>query len=114
MTGNKIGKYHQQLRKSFHGKLAPYPHPEKWKNILDTAIFFIGVLGPILVLPQLIKVWTLKDATGLSLLTWTLWIFVDSVWILYGFVHRVMPIIVSHCAYILVQAGVVLGIVLYG
>jgi len=83
-------------------------------SFLDKAIYAIGILGPILVLPQLLKIWTTQDATGVSLITWTVWVFVDIVWIVYGFAHKVMPIIVSHVAYTLTTAGVVLGILLYG
>ena len=106
--------HHQNIRKRIHQKFEKYPHPNKWKNFLDRAIFFIGVLGPIITMPQLVKIWILEDASGLSLVTWTLWIFVDSIWIIYGYVHKVLPIIISHSAYILVQTGVVIGIILYG
>jgi uncharacterized protein with PQ loop repeat len=87
---------------------------EKWKEFLNKAIYFIGIVGPVLVLPQLLKIWTTKDASGLSLITWTLWIFVDSIWIMYGFVHKILPIVFSHSAYIFTQIGVVTGILLYG
>ena len=105
MRGGLLGFYYRFARRKSRNK---------WQAFLDHIIFFIGVLGPILTLPQLIKVWAGKDASGLSMMTWSLWLFVDSIWILYGFAHRIYPIVISHGAYMLVQTGVVAGIILYG
>ncbi|MBU1019461.1 hypothetical protein KJ764_05845 [Patescibacteria group bacterium] len=113
MEGHSIGKHHQHTRERIYRKFEQYPHPNKWKNLLDRVILLIGILGPIITMPQLLKIWISQDAGGLSLMTWTTWIFIDSIWILYGFVHKVVPIILSHSAYMLVQTGVVIGILLY-
>jgi len=38
-------------------KEEPYPHPNKWKRLMDKLIYFAGVLGPIMTIPQLSKIW---------------------------------------------------------
>ncbi|MBT5016343.1 hypothetical protein HOM98_02560 [Candidatus Peregrinibacteria bacterium] len=114
MDEYSAGKHHQSIRKRIHQKHDLYPHPNKWKSLLDKVILFIGILGPIITLPQLSKIWLSQDAGGLSLITWTVWLFVDSIWILYGFAHKIWPIVFSHTAYFVIQTGVVIGILLYG
>lgn len=113
MPNPSIGKLHQDMRKRVHRKLEPLPHPNKFKSILDKTIIFIGLIGPIITIPQLIKVWSVKDATGLSLITWSTWLLIDIVWITYGFAHKVMPIVYAHGAYFIIQVGVVAGILMY-
>jgi len=108
------GLHHQSVRKRIHQKHEQYPHPNKWKNLLDRIIYPIGILGPILTIPQFLEIWISKDASGLSLFTWSSWIVIAFFWVLYGLAHKELPIVISYIAWIVIEVGVVIGIVLYG
>lgn len=46
------GMHHLHLRKRLHVLSTPYPHPDKWKRILDHMAFLIGFIGIIMTIPQ--------------------------------------------------------------
>ncbi|MFC1646691.1 PQ-loop domain-containing transporter [Patescibacteria group bacterium] len=102
------------MRKRIHQKHELYPHPDKWKKLIDKVIYPVSLLGPVFTIPQLLEVYVSKNASGLSLATWMLWVFSGSVWLIYGIMHNEKPIIISHIAWIIVEVGVIIGILLYG
>lgn len=104
--------YHLHLRKRVHQKLEPYPHPNPFKQILDHLIYVVGVSGPILTIPQVLKIWESRSADGVSLITWGSLFVIACVWLLYGIVHREKPIIAANILWILVDATIV-GSILY-
>ena len=113
MAKHSQGLHHHLVRKRIHAKHEPYPHPDRWKRYVDEAIYPIGVLAPLLTVPQLLEVWISKEAAGLSLLTWSSWTFFSAFWIIYGIMHKEKPIIISNIAWLLIELGVVAGIILY-
>src|SRR3989339_321832 len=64
MAKHSQGLHHHLVRKRIHAKYEPYPHPDRWKRYVDEAIYPIGVLAPLLTVPQLLEVWISK-AVGL-------------------------------------------------
>mgnify|MGYP003420760740 FL=1 len=107
------GLHHYHVRKRIHKKREQYPHSNRWKRYLDNIIYPVGILGPLMTLPQLWTVWSTKDVHGLSLFTWSAWIFVGIFWLLYGIAHKEKPIICSNIAWIVIELGVVVGILIY-
>lgn len=73
-----------------------------------------GILGPLITLPQIFKIFALQDATGVSLLTWGMYLVLDIPWIVYGVVHRSRPILITYVLWLIMNALVCTGIVLYG
>jgi len=114
MANQGYGFHHLHRRKRIHQQHEPYPHPNKWKRFLDKIIFVVGVIGPLMVLPQVLKIWIQKDASGVSLISWASFLFFDTIWITYGVVHRVYPIIVAYTIWIILEIVIVIGILRYG
>jgi uncharacterized protein with PQ loop repeat len=111
---NSSGLHHISKRKRVHKKLEQYPHPQKWIRALDKLLIFIAVLGPLLALPQVLKIFIYKSAEGVSFISWLSWLFLGIPWLLYGFVHKEKPIIVAYILWTFMHFAVVLGILLYG
>jgi len=107
------GQHHLHLRKRKYEKLEPLPHPEGLKRFLDKTMVFIATAGPIAALPQVFDVFFTKNVSGLSFTTWSLWTLLSCVWLLYGILHKELPIIVSNVLYILLQGLVVVAILVY-
>ncbi len=106
--------YHLHQRKRIHQKnLEPYPHPTKWKYYLDKVIYAAGLAGPIITIPQIWDIWHNQNASGVSLVSWTGYLFIAFIWLFYGFVHKEKPIIIMYIANIIVQLIVVIGIIKY-
>lgn len=109
-----IGMHHLHKRKRIHDKHEPYPHPDRFKNFMDRYIFVVAVIGPLMILPQMLKIWLNKDATSISLITWLGLCIISSSWIIYGLLHKDKPIIVTNFLFFSVQILIVIGTLLYG
>ncbi|KKW09416.1 MAG: hypothetical protein UY47_C0017G0003 [Parcubacteria group bacterium GW2011_GWB1_49_7] len=107
------GLHHLHTRKRLYKNLERYPHPSALKRTLDHAMYFVAIITPLVLLPQVLQVFTTKDAGGLSLQTWFLLGCINILWILYGLVHREPPIYVSNFLVGILNFAVVYGIFLY-
>ncbi len=76
-------------------------------------MYVVAVATPLVVLPQVLQVFTTKDAGGLSLQTWVLLGCINVLWVLYGLVHREPPIYLSSFLVGILNFIVVYGIILY-
>ena len=105
------GLHHIHLRKRVYKLLEPYPHPRALKRLLDRMMLFISLVGPVATIPQVIQLYTTRDAAGLSLITWSTWVALSSLWFVYGLIHKEPPIWVSNAIYVVLEGAVVAGIV---
>ena len=107
MPQDTQGVHHHHHRKN------KSPFPEEWTKRIDVCVLVVGVMGPILTIPQLLSIWINKDATGVSLISWFSYFFIACFWLLYGLVHRSKPIIVTNALWIFLDTLIVTGILLY-
>lgn len=105
--------HHIHKRKVIHQRFEPYPHPVRWKQILDKIIYAAGIAGPIITIPQIITIWHHHNAEGVSLFSWTGYLVLSAIWLVYGIAHKEKPLIVMYSTNIIVQLFVVIGIMLY-
>jgi uncharacterized protein with PQ loop repeat len=112
--GSWLPHIHKRKRAySAHRKLHPYPHPNPWVRRLDYLVFVVGVLGPIANIPQIMKIYSERNAAGLSFLAWSLFLVFNIPWLLYGIVHKAKPIILAHTLWFSTELIVLIGIVMY-
>jgi uncharacterized protein with PQ loop repeat len=105
--------HHLHKRKRIHQKLEKYPHENKWMRLLDKIILAVAFIGPLMNIPQIFKVYYLKNADGISLISWSAYTFFDIPWIIYGIAHKEKPIIVAYTLWFLTNALVVIGALMY-
>lgn len=86
---------------------------ERFRTFMEKAIYPIGLVGPVITIPQLIQVWMTQDAGGLSLVTWSTWILIGVFWLLYGLSKNDRALVYSYMAWITVEGGVIVGILAY-
>lgn len=98
-------RYNTNMRE----KLKPQ-HEEAIKSTkhIDTVAYFVGVVGNLAVIPQIIKAWE-SPAPGLAVLTWILFIFVGFVWLFYAIAHKQKPLIFATVVSLSCNFAVVLG-----
>lgn len=106
--------YHIHRRKRIYVKHEKYPHPNKWVRLLDKLVLMCAVIGPLVDLPQLFKIYMDKSAKDVSLLTWFFFSLFAIPWLIYGIVHKEKPIIISYSLWILIDSVIVVGIIIYG
>lgn len=113
MQKQNHGFHHLHLRKRVHQKLEKYPHPHKYKRIMDELVYVMGIFGPVMSLPQVIKIWSEQDASSISLLTWVAYLFGSICWLIYGIMHQEKPIIISNFLYVFVNVAIIIGVIIY-
>ena len=78
------------------------------KRAVDTMAYFVGVVGNVAVIPQIIKAWQ-SNAPGLAVMTWLLFVGIGLIWLVYAIQHKQRPLIVAQAVGILCNVAVVLG-----
>jgi uncharacterized protein with PQ loop repeat len=106
--------YHQQRRKRIHKKYEEFPHPKRVKRVYDNVIYVAVILAPIMNLPQLWKIWSEKEAAGVSVVSWVAFSFISVMWLIYGILHKERPVILMNIALIFLQLTIAFGAYLYG
>ena len=94
--------------------LEPYPARTYGLRVLDMVVYTVGILGPLFTLPQIAKIYLYQDAAGVSLISWAAFTVFDIPWIVYGYVHRERPIVITYILWLIVNAIVCVGVLLYG
>ena len=104
---------HLHLRKRTSKGLEPYPARSSWKRFLDTMVYGIGIIGPVMTIPQILLIYVGRNATGVAPESWLMWALFDIPWIVYGFVHRERPIVMTYTLWFICNAVVFVGALLY-
>jgi uncharacterized protein with PQ loop repeat len=86
----------------------------KLESVIDKLIYFVAIVGPLSTVPQVLKIWNLKNAAGISALTWFFYIFINFFWLTYGIIHKEKPIIITALLCIILDFFVFLGALIYG
>lgn len=82
------------------------------KEVLAFA-YFVAVVQPLMVLPQVYKIFSSKSATDVSLMTWSMLLFFNLSNFVYGWVFRIKPLIIGNSIWMIVYLLVVVGILIY-
>lgn len=85
-----------------------------FRNFFDRFIYVIGIGGPSMTIPQIIKIWDGKNASGISLIAWFGYTIFSILWLIYGILRHEKPIIVTNITIILLNSLVIAGTLLYG
>lgn len=87
---------------------------KKVSHVLDTIIYPLAFISPVMTIPQLSEIWVNKNIAGVSLSTWGAYALVSAVWFTYGVSHREKPIIISSALLFVLDTAIVLGVILQG
>ena len=82
--------------------------------MLDHMAIAAGIIGPVMALPQIYKIYFLHNAAGVSVLSWMAFGILNIPFILYGFVHRARLILTTYILWCAVNLTVAFGAILYG
>jgi MtN3 and saliva related transmembrane protein len=93
-------------------------HAEKRKkqgkdDNLDRVMIVVGLMSPLSLLPQVIKIWTSQNVADISLISWILLTAVSVMWAIYGFVRHSKAIFISNIFLIVLNFLVVVAGILF-
>jgi len=105
--------HHLSLRKRMYQNLEQYPNPDKFKNFFDRFIYFVGIINPLMTLPQIWQIWYYKVGTGVSPISWFAYAFTGIVWVIYGIIHKEKPLIILNGIMIVFDIAIAVGAIIY-
>lgn len=108
-----LGFLHFNFRKRAHLKKEKYPNPDKLKRLIDEIIYIIAFLGPIMIIPQVIKIWINHNAGGISLISWVSFTIFSFFWLVYGIIHNEKPIIITNFFALILNLIIVISIFIF-
>jgi uncharacterized protein with PQ loop repeat len=76
-------------------------------------MYVVAFAAPFFTVPQFVEIWTTKNTSGLSLVTWAAYTVVSFLWLLYWKEHEEKWILISQSLIVLLNAGILAGILLY-
>ena len=100
---------HKRKRKT-HKNLEPYPSNNPRIRFLDGVVSFVSLAAPLTVFPQIYSIWIEKNAEGVSLLTWTLFLLFAIPLFTYSLVHKDKKLMLMYFLFMIADALVVAGI----
>lgn len=85
-----------------------------WTKLLYRITIIAGVISPLMVWPQIFKIYSTQDAAGVSALSWFAFAVLDIPFIIYGVIHKEKPIVITYTMFLIGNAIVAVGAVIYG
>jgi uncharacterized protein with PQ loop repeat len=79
---------------------------EKFLRVLSVATMLMTV-------PQVIAVWVGRDAGGVSLLSWSAYLFSACLWFVYGIQKRDKTIYLACIGWIALDAAIIIGVMVH-
>lgn len=83
------------------------------QKVFDKVIYFAGIAGPVMTLPQVFKIWAEKSASGVAVETWMTYLVLSVIWVSYGILHKEKPLIIMYSSYFVINISIIIGVVLY-
>jgi len=85
----------------------------KHREPFDYIVYFFMVATPLFELPQAYDIHSSRNAESVSIFTWGFFFVDNFVWLTYAIKRKLKPLIFMYSMYILVEASIVIGIILY-
>lgn len=81
---------------------------------LTKVVLAMAIIEPLMTLPQVHGIWINKETAGVSLLTWSFYIFAAIIWLFYGLKIKDRPLIIASTLWVIVEISIVIGLLLFG
>jgi len=86
---------------------------KKETKLFEKFMMVFALVEPLATVPQIFQVWSKNNVSGVSLVTWFIYMITACVWLIHGIRIKDKPIIISGFFWALTQGLVVLGILVH-
>ncbi|MEO8215590.1 MAG: hypothetical protein ABI718_00755 [Acidobacteriota bacterium] len=91
----------------------PTPALSGGRTQLDRILNLLSIFTMVMTLPQVLTVWVRHNTAGVSLLSWGAYLLAAVVWLFHGLQKRDPTIYLACLGWIVLDAAVVIGVVIY-
>lgn len=85
----------------------------KDKSFLYRLTLIAAIVQPLTTIPQVVKVYTTHNVSGLSLFTWLGYALIGLIFLAYGLKYKLLPIALAQVCWFIFQMSIVVGILIY-
>ncbi len=96
-----------------HHHLVHKNHGNIFVKIFHGIVIAVAMVSPLITLPQLLSIYVTRNASGVSSITWSAYIFTSAIWLSYGVMHREKVIIINGVLGVILGATIFFGILIY-
>jgi len=86
----------------------------KEKSAIDHMMVGVAFISPLTALPQVYEIFVNQQASGVSLVSWIMYLCLGLISLSYGLVHKLRPIIITQLLWSIMDILIIVGIVMYG
>ena len=88
----------------------------KKEKFMEYCMLITGPLGSVFTIPQIIKIYFTHThlVQSLSILTWTVYLIICLLWVVYGIIFRRKAVLITNMLYVITYTVIVIGIIYYG
>jgi len=76
-------------------------------------MYCVGIITPLVLIPQILQVWVYGNVDGVSVLTWLLFGFINAMWVFYGVAHQAKAVIISSVIMSILNFSVAIGALIF-
>lgn len=87
---------------------------DKTKKPIDVSMWFFSIVGPLSSLPQVLEIFLKKEARGVSVTSWVLYLVISISAMAYAIIHREKVILASNLLWSVMYLLVIVGALMYG
>jgi uncharacterized protein with PQ loop repeat len=80
---------------------------------IDNAMAAAAIVHPATAAPQVLKIYETHNAAGVAPLTWLSFMAIGTIFLAYGLLHKIKPMIVTQVLWFVMDAVILTGVVLY-
>jgi uncharacterized protein with PQ loop repeat len=89
------------------------PVPTTSKTSFDRVLYAFSIITILMTIPQVLSVWMNRSAEGVSIITWGTYLVSACVWLVHGLKQRDPTIYRACVAWIVLDAAIVVGALLF-
>ncbi|MEW6281656.1 MAG: SemiSWEET family transporter [Candidatus Eremiobacterota bacterium] len=90
------------------------PPDTPFKQRVDRIAYGVAIVGPLTTVPQIVQIFSTRSAEDVSITAWVGFSLYSAFWVLYGWVHRDLPLTLANLLWTVLQLMVLAGAILYG
>lgn len=84
------------------------------QRAVDKMMNSVAFISPLSATPQIFTIFGKQQATGVSLVSWILYLLIGLITLAYGSFHKLRPIIISQSLWAIIDVIIIVGVVMYG
>jgi uncharacterized protein with PQ loop repeat len=82
-------------------------------HAIDHAMAAAAIVHPATAAPQVIQIYATHSSVGVAPLTWLSFMAIGTVFLAYGLLHKIKPMIVTQTLWFVIDAAILAGVALY-